>query len=478
MRVVYRPMQRARTAIAPALPTPALIGAGCSLLLLLLTGVWTVALVVVAYGIMFYACTRRRLEDPFELDVMYLLYFGLYCVVPFVLVGLKPDRYDQRLLDPSLQFLTMLSMLGVFAGMVSPVFQFITKSDFRVDHEWDPKEAKFVAWIFLSFGVALLVYLVMTVGVQTYLNSRYVDSYVAERGKGYLVAGIYVLEVGILILALSTAEYRRKLNIWAFVIAAGVCLAYLRIGRRGISLSIGMGLMIIIHFYFKPIRWKTVGVMALTAFLCFMVIGQARAFADQGWEGMVTAVKEQTSLEDVWFTFEEPVAVQTAFKEVQQYIPQQSPYRYGMSYIEAFEALIPEKLHPQRPLTSSQWFAYFYDPQTAARGGGFSFSVFAEGYMNFGLLGVLGVGFLQGALIRRFVEFRWKNPMNKSRLLIVAAVSTQLAYFIRGEFASILKQNIVIVLIPAFLAAAFLGRPRRAQVPVRGFSATAIGAQR
>jgi oligosaccharide repeat unit polymerase len=190
------------------------------------------------------------------------------------------------------------------------------------------------------------------------------------------------------------------------------------------------------------------------------MIGQVRAYSEQGWEGMVIAAKEDLSMEDAWSAFAESNTTQVAFREIIEYIPSQSPYRMGMSYLEGFETLIPEKFHPTRPLTSSQWFAYFYDPQVAAEGGGFAFSVFAEGYMNFGLIGVLVVAFVEGALARRFTEIRWAAPENKSRLLIVAAVATQLPYTIRGEFASLLKQNFVMVLLPTLIAAMYLGRKK------------------
>ena len=469
MRIIYQPGRPASAPSAPPIPIPALVGCACSLFVLIYTANFMLALVIIAYGIFFAASTRRKLQDPFETDVIYLLYFGFYCVVPLVLSACKPDRFDQRLLDPQLQIYTMISMLGVFVGMQSPLFRRLSSSDLGIDGAWDPREAKKVAWGMMALGLVLLALLIQTVGISTYLSSRYVDIYVAERGKGYLVAGIFLIEIGILVLALSTAEFRKRLNLSAFAIGLFVCLCYLRIGRRGVVLSIGVGLLLIYHFFYKPIRWKAVGVMVIAAFAAFVVVGQARAYSEQGWEGMVAAVREDLVLEDAWGAFMEPNSVQVSFREVMQYIPAQSPYRWGMSYIEGFEALIPEKIHPDRPLTSSQWFAYFYDPQTAAQGGGFSFSIFAEGYMNFGLIGVLLVGVVEGALVRRCVEFRWAAPANKSRLLIVAAVATQLPYFIRGEFASMLKQNLVIVLVPTLVAAAYLGRRKKqvAKAPMR-----------
>ena len=459
MRIIYQKPE----ARVPAVPVPALICGAGGLFVMMYSGSWLAAMLLVVYGIFFSACTRRVLADPFETDVLYLLYFGFYCILPVVLAACKPDRFDQRLLDPTLIFFTMLTMLAVFAGMHSPLFKRLSSTDLGIDHEWDAKEARSAAIVLMVVGTVLLALLIQSVGLSTYLNSRYVELYNAEKGKGYLVAGIFLIEIGILVLALSTAQYRKHLNKFAFVIGIIVSLCYLRIGRRGVVLSIAMGLLIVTHFYWRPLKWRVVVALVLAGFMSFALIGQVRAFSEEGWEGMVVAAREDVSFEDVWGAFAEANAVQVAFREVIQYIPEQSPYRMGMSYLEGFETLIPEKLHPNRPLTSSQWFAYLYDPQTAAQGGGFSFSIFAEGYLNFGLVGVLMVGVLEGALIRRFVEIRWASPANKSRLLIVAAVATQMPYSIRGEFASILKQNFVIVLLPAILVAAYLGRNKQPQ---------------
>jgi oligosaccharide repeat unit polymerase len=460
MRVIYSPARTLQRETAPPIPVPALICGALGLIVLLYSGSWLATAMLVSYGIAVSISTRRVLKDPFEIDVMYLLYFGFYCVLPIIIAACRPDRFDQRLVNPSLVLFTWLAMFAITSGMNSPLFRHISATDLRMDNAWNPREATRVAIGLLVTGGVLLILLVQSVGLSTYLNSRYVVIYNAERGKGYLVAGIYLIEIGLLVLALSTAEFKRKINYWAFVIGGLVSLCYLRIGRRGVVMSIGVSLLIVTHFFWKPLRWKWVAILMVGGFIGFAMIGQVRAYSEQGWEGMVIAAKEDLSMEDAWSAFAESNTTQVAFREIIEYIPSQSPYRMGMSYLEGFETLIPEKFHPTRPLTSSQWFAYFYDPQVAAEGGGFAFSVFAEGYMNFGLIGVLVVAFVEGALARRFTEIRWAAPENKSRLLIVAAVATQLPYTIRGEFASLLKQNFVMVLLPTLLAAMYLGRKK------------------
>jgi oligosaccharide repeat unit polymerase len=143
-----------------------------------------------------------------------------------------------------------------------------------------------------------------------------------------------------------------------------------------------------------------------------------------------------------------------------EYIPSNAPYLHGRSYWEAFQILIPLELYPNRPLGSSQWFAWYHDPRLAAKGGGFAFSLIAEGYINFGYFGAFLVGLTQGAFLRFLVELRRNSPMSKSRLLVYACVGMQIFFLIRGDIGALVKLS-AIVGLPTIAVAMFLGRSPR-----------------
>jgi oligosaccharide repeat unit polymerase len=309
-------------------------------------------------------------------------------------------------------------------------------------------------------GFVLLGILFSQLGLSTYLSSQYIDSYAAESGKGYLAAGIFLVRVGSLVLLLGAMDFRKKLPIFPILLFLGIWAFYLRVGRRGVVLSGGLAALIILHFYYKPIKYKTLIAIACVGIVLFMAVAHARAYSAGGFDGMVVGLKEDFVFEDAWLNMQEINTVPMAIREMTEYVPNQAPYFYGRSYWEAFEILVPLELHPNRPLASSQWFAWYHDPLLAARGGGFAFSLIAEGYVNFGYAGAFLVGLIQGAFLKTLVQWRRNNPISKSRLLVYACVGMQVLFFIRGDFGALLKLAVVVGFSSLALAM-LLGRAKK-----------------
>jgi hypothetical protein len=363
----------------------------------------------------------------------------------------------------------VMAMAGIVVGSRLGIGNTVERMVTRFDHPWRRAEAIFAGSVLLLMGALLLGILVSQVGVDTYLRAQYVDSYAAETGKGYLSAGIFLLRMGTLTLLLGALEYRKKLPIVPLMIFAMISMFYLRVGRRGVVLSGLIAVLTILHFYYRPIKLRVLLVTAMAGIALFIAVAHARAYSAGGLEAMIAGLREDFVLEDMWVNIEEVNTVPMAIREMTHYIPDHEPYFYGRSYWEAFEVLIPMELHPNRPLASSQWFAWYHDPRLAAKGGGFAFSLIAEGYINFGYVGAFLVGLIQGAFLKLLVQLRRNNPLSKSRLLIYACVAMQIVFFIRGDFGALLKLAVVIG-VPSLALAVFLGRAKPG-VAARNWSA-------
>lgn len=173
---------------------------------------------------------------------------------------------------------------------------------------------------------------------------------------------------------------------------------------------------------------------------------------------MLEHVQTQFTMDDVWRVMSELQVVTESTSETAQIIPMKQPYRYGTTYLEAFEILIPLAIKPERPLAPGQWFVWTRDAAKAARGGGYSYSLIAEGYLNFGYFGVGLVSFLQGMFIAALVAWRRANPTSRSRTLLYAVCVMALISMVRGDFATLLKSYGVIYGLPALAAAWWLAR--------------------
>lgn len=116
----------------------------------------------------------------------------------------------------------------------------------------------------------------------------------------------------------------------------------------------------------------------------------------------------------------------------------------GQSYWNAFPALAPLALVPDRPLALAETFARTHYAEMAEQGGGTAFSLVAEAWWNFGAIGgSLLVGFLAGALLLALEARAARDPAG-----VLARTVPYLAFLCliahRSESAVLLKQAVSI----------------------------------
>jgi oligosaccharide repeat unit polymerase len=417
---------------------------------------------VCAYGCIWFAVAPEW-DTFYEMDRVFVGLLGMYATLPFVLGTFFPEDFTKATLDTPTAICVLLAMLGTFVGFRSRLPERLARIDLRLDGEWDPRESRFVAWGLIAAGLVLLVMLFLRVGINVYINEAYNESYQLESGIGYLTAGTFLIMAGLLSLAVTLAKYRDRIPWIIILLFLGFALSVMRSGRRRFVLELALGLLAVIQLYMKPLRLRTVLVFVLATALVFTMVGQMRAFMSQGWEGMTTYLREDFDVEQLRHSMDEFQSIPMVVYETVRYFPEQQEYRMGATYVEAFEILIPKKIHPDRPLGPSQWYVWTFDPLVASRGGGYAFSHIAEAYMNFGYFGPPIVFFFIAVAIRTLLLFRRVNPTSRSRILLYAGFFMCTIVLIRADFASVLKMSVTATGIPIFVAAKFLGRrsPRR-----------------
>ena len=75
---------------------------------------------------------------------------------------------------------------------------------------------------------------------------------------------------------------------------------------------------------------------------------------------------------------------------------------YRPTILEAPFSVTPKMLLPDRPIAPSLWYVQTFDPNTAARGGAWAFSIVVESYMNLWIFGPVLLGILFGKIIAKF----------------------------------------------------------------------------
>jgi hypothetical protein len=307
-------------------------------------------------------------------------------------------------------------------------------------------------------GATLVALLVRSIGIDTLTESEYARAYEATAGLGLLAGGLMLLQLGLVALYLTMAAPGRRTPVLPWVLFAVLALLVLRTGRRRIVLETLLALLVAHHFYVRRVRLRTLVVAGAASLLTFAVVGLARAYLAEGFGGILTRLADEFGVADIVRLMVEPVTVLLAMTETMSQVPGQEPFWLGRTFVEAFEILIPLPLHPDRPLAPSQWFVNLIDPTIAAAGGGYSYALLAEGYLNFGILGVAMVSFVEGIVVRGIVAYRRTFPVGQSRVFFYAVAVSLTIMMIRGDFATLLKAGIVGLVVPSLLIGAWLGR--------------------
>jgi oligosaccharide repeat unit polymerase len=413
---------------------------------------------------LWYRCARHP-DDLVEMDTMFLMFLGIYLVIPIIAFIIWQELGDAppfisliAHFESDVTVLALAAILGFLLGYATALGPALTWLLPRADGPWRRREGLAVSWGLLMAGGALLVMLVGRVGLEIFTESDYVRSFEATAGLGVLAGGVMLSQLGLVVLYLTMAERDRRPPVLPLVLFAVLALLLFRIGLRRIVLETGLALVVVHHFYVRKVRLRALIAGAVAALLVFSVVGLARSYLAEGLAGMTTRVTEEFGVAALIALVAEPITVLLALTETMYQVPGQEPFWLGRTFVEAFEILVPRPLYPDRPLAPSQWFVNLVDPVVAAAGGGYAYSLLAEGYLNFGVAGAVGVSVLQGVVVRTVVTYRRRAPFSRSRLLVYAIAVSLSVSMIRGDFATLLKVGIVSLALPAAVVAAWLGR--------------------
>jgi oligosaccharide repeat unit polymerase len=427
-----------------------------------LNSLWLPRVLLLGIVILYFFTFRKQFlshdGELFEADTLYLLLFAGYVILLPLFYLANSDGTQELQLELTIATCVLLALIGLNLGLSSSIGKKLIKILPFIDGNWRKEEARPVAIFLVVVGTSLVAVLVAQVGIATYIQSAYVESYGAEQGLGVLAAGAILVQIGLFVLFLTYAQPGRRVAWWLVALFGLFSVAIFLTGRRRLVAETAIGLLAFRHFYVRPFRPKMLLTGAVLGLCLLVFVGQFRNFLQENLRTMVTSSVVSMTPETFVMSFVELNTVHTALSETIQTVPKIRPYRYGRTYIEGFEILIPEFLYPNRPMAPGPEMAWDIDPKVAKAGGGFGFSPFAEGFLNFGFLGVFLTGYLEGVFVSALMKLRRSNPASKGRLLLFGVGLTPFFLLFRGDFASLLKGDIVIAGLPALAVAAWLGR--------------------
>lgn len=256
-----------------------------------------------------------------------------------------------------------------------------------------------------------------------------------------------------MILAMVYAQDKRRLIASSAVLGA-YAMIYTVAGMR----STGVILLLVILFYLytrkaRPdakVGWKAKAGIICMLFL-LMVLSVVIAYARSGYGiGKMTVFSfVEDAVEELGFSF-------TSICFTQKYIPDDTPFKLGRSYLNSFIALIPASLDFTGTVGEilgtmpEKWLGRYTD--AAGYTFGFGYSVIAESFYNFGNFGAIAI-FIQGYVIKWVMSFKFINDQKFSGYLNLIFMYALLTYP-RRQFYTLVKAleyNVILIVMLLFL---------------------------
>ena len=298
--------------------------------------------------------------------------------------------------------------------------------------QWSVRRAHAAIGILFAVGLAALVMLIRQFGSLTSFLFQKAEV-LATFGTGPLTlfAQCIVLSMQ---LAFALLLQRRSRGAWiAFLLVAlPAVVAEAVQGMKGAFLFMFFSLLILRHYVVRPIRLRSVLLLAAAAiFLVFPVFNALRQ----------SPSPEVISSQEAWIINLDPAqAIDIAaqrFSGIEPLVfivrdtPRVMDYQLGRTYLNVLVSWVPREFWPEKPILGfGQIFTPLYLGHVFEPGGTtYAPSIFGEAYVNFHVFGIILVAGLGGIFLRAFYEYLIVRNHNLSGVLSYAIT---LPYVLHG----------------------------------------------
>lgn len=399
-------------------------------------------------------CLRHR--SPLHLAIV-LAVFTLFAgnFFPIATLFVEPLSWRNVIQAPDADVLAVQAEYVAFAAGIAAAAILAFASGWLARQD-GPSEARrgsrsdvLAASALVLAGATLYAVFIYKVGFDA-LSSRedYAEKYLRSVGLGPFASGINIMIAGVLWAEVGHVGPRVKWAFRALAIAIAVwTLGVIAVRTNLVILVLGYASILCTHrgMTIRTTR-PALALLAIVGWCSLELISLYRGAVKEAGSGRATEVIVQN--------FESNVAAVVGGSEMSHPFLTALEVRLsehegelgGSSYWNAFPALAPLALVPDRPLALAETFARTHYAEMAEQGGGTAFSLVAEAWWNFGTLaGSFLVGLLVAALllVLEAAAASGASPV-LARTLPYFAFLCVIAH--RSESAVLLKQTVSIAL--------------------------------
>jgi hypothetical protein len=365
--------------------------------------------VAIANGLYIRVVKKARIVEPIFIFLFFFVLFVLPLPVRAYLTKVDEGDITEHLtaLLPFIPFALFLCAVGLPLFTVAYYSKLSERIAMRIPR---PKTGGHSRAAFFAIGGVSLLLLSLLArnegGIIGFILLGY-QSYEVTAGKGYLWVGLIWMPIAAEFLLYRYAVKREKKDLVAFLaVASGLILMFLVLGGRAPIVYFGLTVWLFWHHAVRPIATQRLVLIGAVLFLALNLVGALREsnyqnLTDVWQKANGTAGEKINDSESLFYTLttgEFVVPFETLPQMIKSVGGEISP-RYGLTYLEAPLFMIPMDVFPYRPLPLENWYMQKFYGDFFSRNEGRSFFFLAEGYLNFGPIGVFATMIVWGVML-------------------------------------------------------------------------------
>lgn len=260
-------------------------------------------------------------------------------------------------------------------------------------------------------------------------------------GRGYLAAGFTWLFVGTMFILAKYSVQRKKRDLVLFYVLLVPQLAmFFVLGNRHDALFIVTVVILFYHFAIERIKFSRLVLVALVGFLALNVVGTMRQsdyedYGDFVNKSINAALKAKGDAFFYTLTTGEFVAPFETFPQViRKFGSDEVPCQWGWTFLRAPIYFVPQAIYSDRPPVLTHWYMETFYGNHEGQNIGRQFFFLAEGYLNFGPIGVFLVAAFWGLFLGAVHRWRAQNSKNWAVSLVYALTIAFLMKCVGGDF--------------------------------------------
>ena len=398
---------------------------------------------------------RGTLLEPYPLFMLAAgLFHGGQAVLEILGLnteGILRGHVSADILTPAM-YLVAVSLLAVHGGAILTLKTSGSSISQRHNTPERRRATRMAGWLLLGAS-AIPTFILLSSSLSVVLDYGYLGMYRYQSTMSIAQATSAFFIPGVIFLLAGSKEYRR-LQVLSLVLAAAYAVFYLFLGARRTAVMECVAVVWAFDRSVARISRPLVAGLALAALLIFPLVRQSRA--TNGSDRL--SLSEQL---EMVHSMENPISSSVAemgyslitVTHTLQLVPSSRPFDYGMSYLSAVFAVVPNlgwEVHPSvEHGMLADWLIRTVDPSVAAGGGGLGFSFIAEAYLNFGWIGgPIWLGVIGYSLCWFFSKSDGDDPAKHA---LVASFLSFFLLYARSESAAVSRGLVWYAILPYLL---------------------------